>query len=424
MNLSIRKGQFKKIAWTVLDQGLFSGTNFLLNVYLARVLGVDEYGGFAVGYSVFLFAANINKAYLVESFLVLGSGKYKEKIHKFLGIVFYQHILISLALLILFVPIYYLFLQQSSPLIRLSIIGAMFSISTISLLWVLRRSAYILSKPQLPAFGGMLYLVVVFLLLFLYRSFFEMSVLGAFLILSVSSITVIVLFILIMKPILSLNALRPSLRYIMNDQWSFGRWSILSAFLNWVPNNLFIYVLLYFYSLREPGEYKAILNIVLPIQHLISGLSLILLPSLSKLVFERDKAKFIKQIQSVLLVIVLGSCFYTIVLIVFGKEITQFLYGNNYQFESIFYYIITGFLVFSIGLSFLYASIFRSLNQPKKIFYANIFGVVFSVVIGIPLVANYGVKGALTSLFLVNLSGILFYVSHNYKRQLKTMLQL
>jgi hypothetical protein len=39
---------FKKGSLAVLDQGLFSGANFIVNILLARWLAPEEYGAFAV----------------------------------------------------------------------------------------------------------------------------------------------------------------------------------------------------------------------------------------------------------------------------------------------------------------------------------------------------------------------------------------
>ena len=61
--------------WALLDQGLFSGANFLVNILLARWLPPEEYGAFAVAMSVFYLLAGFHTAVLTEPMMVFGAGK-------------------------------------------------------------------------------------------------------------------------------------------------------------------------------------------------------------------------------------------------------------------------------------------------------------------------------------------------------------
>ncbi|GIX47763.1 MAG: hypothetical protein KatS3mg131_1974 [Candidatus Tectimicrobiota bacterium] len=59
----------RKGGLAVLDQGLFSGANFLVNILLARWLPPEEYGAFAVALSVFYLLAGFHTAVLTEPML-------------------------------------------------------------------------------------------------------------------------------------------------------------------------------------------------------------------------------------------------------------------------------------------------------------------------------------------------------------------
>ena len=79
----------KKGGLTLLDQGLFSGANFLVNILLARWLAPEEYGAFAVAYSIFLLLAAFHTAVLTEPMMIFGAGKYVDKFPKYLGILLF-----------------------------------------------------------------------------------------------------------------------------------------------------------------------------------------------------------------------------------------------------------------------------------------------------------------------------------------------
>ena len=54
----------QKGLYAVLDQGLISGSNFLLTILLARWLAPEQYGAYALSFAIFVFFSFFsNKAY-------------------------------------------------------------------------------------------------------------------------------------------------------------------------------------------------------------------------------------------------------------------------------------------------------------------------------------------------------------------------
>jgi len=67
----------KKSGFAILDQALFSGANFLVNILLARWLPPEDYGAFAVALSIYYLLLNLHTAVLTEPMMVFGAGKYR-----------------------------------------------------------------------------------------------------------------------------------------------------------------------------------------------------------------------------------------------------------------------------------------------------------------------------------------------------------
>jgi O-antigen/teichoic acid export membrane protein len=63
-----------RVAWMMVEQGVFSSTNFVLNVLFARWLSPTEYGLFAVSFGGFVFMSCIHWGGILEPLLVL-SGR-------------------------------------------------------------------------------------------------------------------------------------------------------------------------------------------------------------------------------------------------------------------------------------------------------------------------------------------------------------
>ena len=62
----------KNLTWSLLDQGVVSGCNFLLGVLLARLLGLNDFGVFTLCWSVLLLTAGIQNALVIYPMLTLG----------------------------------------------------------------------------------------------------------------------------------------------------------------------------------------------------------------------------------------------------------------------------------------------------------------------------------------------------------------
>src|SRR5229473_6100809 len=74
-----------------LDQGLFTGSNLVINLLLARSLEPREYGAFAVGFSVLTFLFTGYSAVLIEPLLVFGAERYQTQFGEYFAIVLYVH---------------------------------------------------------------------------------------------------------------------------------------------------------------------------------------------------------------------------------------------------------------------------------------------------------------------------------------------
>ena len=62
------------LSWGLADQGMCSLTNFLLSAYIARSLGVTQFGAFALAYVTYGFANNVSRGLSIEPLLVRFSG--------------------------------------------------------------------------------------------------------------------------------------------------------------------------------------------------------------------------------------------------------------------------------------------------------------------------------------------------------------
>src|SRR5258707_15230126 len=68
--------RMRQIGFSIADQGFSVGGMFLVNVALARTQTKEEYGIFALSYSVFTFLAGLHNAAVFEMHNIFWSGWY------------------------------------------------------------------------------------------------------------------------------------------------------------------------------------------------------------------------------------------------------------------------------------------------------------------------------------------------------------
>src|SRR5262245_52790299 len=71
--------------WTLVDQGVFTASNFLFQMLLARWLAPQDYGAFTVALAIFLLIGAGQIALFGEPLLVYGARKYHHCLPTYLG---------------------------------------------------------------------------------------------------------------------------------------------------------------------------------------------------------------------------------------------------------------------------------------------------------------------------------------------------
>ena len=67
--------RYSQINWALADQAMVSGVNFLTAILLARYLGIEEFGRFALAWMVVLFIVNIQYAMIIAPMMSIDPEK-------------------------------------------------------------------------------------------------------------------------------------------------------------------------------------------------------------------------------------------------------------------------------------------------------------------------------------------------------------
>ena len=387
--------------WAISDQGLFAASNFVLSVLLARWLTPDDYGVFSTVFAVFILIGVLHTATLSEPMLVFGSGKYKNRLSEYLGVLVYGHVVFAAmgsAILLLASLAFALIHSGSLATVLLTLALAE---PFILILWLMRRACYARLEPHLAASGGALYMLIMLAGCFVLYWGGWLSAAAAFGLMGISS-AVVSLWLARRLGVKRTPLGRGGLvREAFEDHWAYGRWSTANEALNWVPMNSYYLILPFLSGLAAGAEFKALMNLIMPMLQAIWALSILLLPTLVR---ARDEARagerasdaharFSSRVRLSLAPFLLIPLLYWLLLGLFHRPVVAWLYDGRYVDHSA--------LLWLLGLSPIIASAkqvlgqsLRALERPDRLFWAYVISAVGTLTVGTALVYVWGVAGA------------------------------
>lgn len=384
--------------WAVIDQSLFALSNFLLNILLARWLAPEEYGAFAVAYTIFLLLGTLHTGILVEPMQVFGPGKHKERLGHYLYVLIKGHILFSLIAGLLFaIAAVSLWPLISSPLS--SAVGGMaFALPFILFQWLLRRACYVHLTPHRAAQAGVLYMILVLVGLFAFYRSDRLSSASALIVMGSASL-LSGLWLL-----RRLNVTRASVnpegleRGAMQDHWRYGRWAMVAALLSWVPGNVALILLPIWHGLEAAAILRALNNVLMPIVHINTALGALLLPAL---VHARQLGRdhMMRLGRNATVFFMAGTVVYWLFLGFFAEPAMAILYDSRYTEHASVLWVL-GFLPVAGTFVLTAGALLRAMERPDRVVRAYAVSTALSLTVGVFPIWFLGLTGAVAFMIL------------------------
>ncbi|MCK4794486.1 MAG: hypothetical protein KAV87_62735 [Desulfobacteraceae bacterium] len=385
-----------KITASVLDQAIFSSSNFILSILLARWLIPESYGAYAIVYSIFLFVSGIYNALLLEPMTVYGPSRHMDFLSGYFKSSFNLHVLITLGLSGL-VFIASVILAIRGNFLAQTLMGLAIAIPFMLLYWMIRRKCYIIGRPNLSVIGSMIYAVLILGGVFALWKTNLISPFLAFLLLAGASALVSVIVSRLLHSYIHSNIHGGEIRTpgsVLAENLVYGRWLLASVIVFWLVNLVYIPLVGILIGLNLAGVMKAIQNLYLPVEQSLTAMGLLLLPWLSGNRKNRGDQIVLKIAGVVSLIASILALIYLLLMNLFGTFLLDALYNQPL-------YLAFAQLIPFIGVvAVLRAALFgftlgvRAIEHSKATFYSYAAGAVASLSIGIFLVKTWGLPGA------------------------------
>jgi O-antigen/teichoic acid export membrane protein len=380
-------------AWAVADQALFAGTNFIVQLVLARWLPVADYGGFAVAYTVLTLLQTGHQAVLTEPMLVFGAGRYREMWGGYRTAVLRLHVFVSLVIAGILGAIGFLGRAWIAPSISHSLVAMAFAAPFALLIPLLRRGFYVTKEEPLAALAGLGYLTLALAALALLARAQMLSAGSAMFVIGATAAVIALPLLRLAKP----GTPAPAQRDVWQAHWKYGVWAGPGSMLRWVPDNIALWLLGHSSGLAPVGTFEAITNLILPVRQAFQALAMNVLPQASELEHRGDRPAVRRFVMGNLRSYLIGALAHAVFFVVAAPRLIGLVYGPRYSM-TVGAMMLLAAVPIGVAAQVVLGAAVRAMERPDAIFRATAVGALLTLFPGYLFISLWGVTGACATL--------------------------
>lgn len=385
--------------FSLADQALAVGGIFLVNVAVARTQTKEEYGMFALSYSIFMFLSSIHNAAILEPYTVYGSGRYRERFSAYLRLMTRGNVLLGMLLsgMVLFgsLLIWWIAPQHASR----AFVGLGLTVGVLLSGLFLRRTFYVRRQPALAARASFVFFITVAFALWAAIRVHTLDSFSAFLILALGWIVAGVGYA---RKLLFSHALEP---FVEREpeywalHWKYSRWVLITAFVYQLTAQGYYWLLAGFLSVKDVGQLRALYNLVAPVDQIFIALCYLILPAMAARHATKGMGDLLSLWKRFELAILAGSGLFVIGVRIWGTQLMHLLYAG--KFDGLGPMLFTlAFVPLLMTTGNTMALVLNATEKPKFVLYGYLASGVATFGLGMPLVVHLGLRGAVYGMLL------------------------
>jgi O-antigen/teichoic acid export membrane protein len=379
----------------ILDQGLISGSNFVVAILLARWLAPQQYGSYALAFEIFLFLAAAYGALILEPMSVFGPSLYSGNLASYLGGLLRIHCVLSFVMVAaLFATAAVLHAIRPASLLPDALVGISLAAPCLLLFWLARRGFYIVFLPQKAVLGACIYSTLLLAGVALLYKLKSLSPFSAFLLLAASAVATGPLMLRWLKARLVTATSGFHVMDIVRRHWTYGRWAVANSVVIWFSMAIYYPLLASFFTLAEAGKFKALMNLASPIGQAFVAISLLTLPHASRAHHQDGGVVAGRLVWRLTSLYVGGTCVYWAALLLLRSPVVHHLYAGRYiRIINLLPWVAVGSVLRIAATAQTLA--LKAMRSPAKAFVAYFAACVVAISVGVPCTRWFGLRGAL-----------------------------
>ena len=390
--------RLRPAAFSMADQVLSVGGMFLANVVLARSQSREEYGNFALSCSGLVFLLGLHNAALLEPFTIFGAGRYRQRFAEYFHLIACSNtalaVLLSAPLLAGFFAFRWIAPGRLPPML----LGLGLAVSFLFSGALLRRTFYLERRPQFAAAASLIFFLTVATALGVAQKLGRLDGLAVFLLLAMGWLAAMVSLggalpwtgLARRRSAPSFLATEPN---YWREHWNYSRWVLATAFVFQMTTQGYYWLVAGLLSVKDVATLKAIALVVAPAEQIFIALNYLVLPALCARYAAGNIAGLRLAWKWYAIAITAATFAFVLFICAVAKPLTHMLYGGRYD-DAAPLLTRLALLPLIMGVGHTMNAALKAAERPRMVFWAYVASGTVTFAAGVPLVARFGVRGA------------------------------
>jgi O-antigen/teichoic acid export membrane protein len=387
------------VLYSLTDQALAVGGGFLANVALARTQTKEEYGMFALSYSVFALLLALYHAAVLEPYTIYGSGRYREHFSEYLRLMLKTNVVVGIALTAVLLLICKVLSWVAPHLVPRALWGLAWTAAILLSGHLLRRAFYLQRQPIYAAGTSMVFFIVVGAGIWLTMTLHRVDSFTMFLVLAAAWIAAAGIF----GDKLALGGGEQRFLHLepgyWQEHWKYSKWVLATAIVFQFTTQAYYWLSAVFLSAKEVGELRAMYLLVAPMDQIFIAISFLVVPALSARYSTNNMRGFISIWKRYVLSTLLLTGGFALAVRLIGRSGMHIVYAGKYDGLAPYLFLLAFLPIFS-GIGSTINNAVIATEQPKLVFYAYACSGAATLLGGIVLVRHFGLRGAVYGMLL------------------------
>ncbi len=380
---------------SILDQGLYSGANFVFSVLLARWLSPFEYGAYALAYAVFLVFHQLYQSLITDPMGVLGPANYASDLRGYLLVQLTMHFATTapFGLLIGITTLSLASLLSGDKLVFLTDLGVMgIVLPFVMLPWFLRRAFYVLHRPEVSALGSFVYAISVLAALPILRyvnllnSYTAILAMGAAGLVSGS-------FLFLRLRLVKGASSRLPFSNVFRQNWNYARWLVGSASFMVLAGQMQVFMTGNILGVKAAGIIDVTQTFSYPMILMIGAITAIATPALSRDHASKNTSALQRKVMVLSLCLLGLSLLFAGMLYLFKEYLEKILYGGKFA-DYVHLIPLFGCVPILLSLYWGPAIGLQAAQRPQAVLIVSSVWLPVSIVCGYVFTRIWGLEGA------------------------------
>ena len=391
--------KIRQIGSSLTDQVLAVGGMFLANIALARVQSKQEYGIFALSYSVYTFLTGLHNALILEPYSIHGPGRYHDRFSAYSRVMSRNNALFGGGLTLILLSVWVVLRWCAPGVASKSLLGLALTAAVLLTALFVRRTFYLRRRPDLAAKFSTIFFLSLVVLLVLSTRFGLLNGFSTFVIAAVAWIAAAAFFARRLPGFGRSEAFYESTPDHLSEHWKYSRWVLATAFVVQLTYQGYYWLLAAFISVREVAELRAMQLLVSPVDQICVALNLLVLPVMAFRFASKKHSDLVSLWKAFGFLNLSITGIYALAIWLIGRPLMHSVYAGKFDDVSALLGILALLpVIMGIGNSVNVA--LKSMERPDLVFRAYVASGAATLIVGVPLVRFDGLKGAVYGLLL------------------------